>query len=375
MHQILSDAEDLVIKDVISDDFEVIQSELPSYMIYSVEGGKEVITIDIGRVHVGEKITINIPIKIKERSKPTDGSTVTYPTNDLAVATYVNFQYKNKQIDDTNGTEALDRIDKPELSYPDVVGPPHPIDTFKVTYDDGVSDLTLDVPVDHNNYHLNNEVIIMTETIPKRTGFTFVGWKDEDVNPVIISEGKFNMPNRDVVLTAQWQNPFLYSVIYTDGVDGETIFEDQATYNLSSGTKTPLFYIKEDVDQSDKEDLENGIQRMNFISTNLRSGQVPLREGYDFIGWNPEVSTLVYDNAIYTAQWKKKEPLITPEPEVSPTPEISATSSPKPQVNEVKPVVKIPYTGDKSNTSRWLLLAIISGVTMLVQNKKRIKTK
>ena len=66
-----------------------------------------------------------------------------------------------------------------------------------------------------------------------------------------------------------------YTVTYTDGVDGEEIFADQATGGLLIGAATPAF-----------------------------SG-TPVRTGYAFAGWNPAVAATVSGNAVYTAMWKK----------------------------------------------------------------------
>ncbi len=74
----------------------------------------------------------------------------------------------------------------------------------------------------------------------------------------------------------------LYSVTYTDGVDGETVFKDETTYNLRPGSATPAFE------------------------------GTPEREGYTFVGWSNGNTTyeadqqlpLVSGNVTYTAQWK-----------------------------------------------------------------------
>ena len=67
----------------------------------------------------------------------------------------------------------------------------------------------------------------------------------------------------------------VYTVTYMDGVDDEVVFEDQSTTNLKKGDKTPAF-----------------------------TGE-PVREGYKFIGWSPEVAETVSGDAVYYAQWEK----------------------------------------------------------------------
>ena len=69
-------------------------------------------------------------------------------------------------------------------------------------------------------------------------------------------------------------NVTAYSVTYTDGVNDEEIFADQASAVLP-GTATPAF---------------NG---------------TPTRDGYQFIGWEPTVAETVTANATYVAQWSE----------------------------------------------------------------------
>ena len=64
-----------------------------------------------------------------------------------------------------------------------------------------------------------------------------------------------------------------YTVTYTDGVDGAA-FTDQV-YTVKDGDATPAF------------------------------DGTPAREGYVFLGWEPEVAETVTGNATYTAQWEE----------------------------------------------------------------------
>lgn len=64
-----------------------------------------------------------------------------------------------------------------------------------------------------------------------------------------------------------------YTVTYTDGVDGEVVFEDQVIPDLVVGTPTPKF------------------------------DGTPTRAGYTFAGWSPAVEERVTNNITYNATW------------------------------------------------------------------------
>ena len=63
-----------------------------------------------------------------------------------------------------------------------------------------------------------------------------------------------------------------YTVTYTDGVDGEVVFEDKV-FNVVVGSSTPEF------------------------------GETPTRAGYTFTGWSPAVEENVTNNITYNATW------------------------------------------------------------------------
>ncbi|WZU00979.1 InlB B-repeat-containing protein [Erysipelothrix sp. D19-032] len=89
----------------------------------------------------------------------------------------------------------------------------------------------------------------------------------------------------DVNVYAQWlvnEEPItMYTIRYEDGTDNEAVFNTQS-YTVASGSSTPL-----------------------FIGT-------PTREGYTFMGWNPELQTTVSRNMTYRAQWQMNDG--TPNP-------------------------------------------------------------
>lgn len=68
----------------------------------------------------------------------------------------------------------------------------------------------------------------------------------------------------------------LLTVTYTDGVKGEEVFEDVVYKDIPYGTSTPAFGTKD-----------------------------PTREGYKFVGWEPEIAETVTKNVTYTAKWEK----------------------------------------------------------------------
>lgn len=68
----------------------------------------------------------------------------------------------------------------------------------------------------------------------------------------------------------------LLTVTYTDGVKGEEVFADVVYKDIPYGTSTPAFGTKD-----------------------------PTREGYKFVGWEPEVADTVTKDVTYTAKWEK----------------------------------------------------------------------
>ena len=70
----------------------------------------------------------------------------------------------------------------------------------------------------------------------------------------------------------------VYTVTYTDGVDGEEVFADQVYSDLRKDSTTPAF---------------NG---------------TPTRTGYTFAGWDPEVAETVTETVTYAAKWTPVEP-------------------------------------------------------------------
>lgn len=109
----------------------------------------------------------------------------------------------------------------------------------------------------------NTSIVIGSNTL-------YAQWSVDPSNPGGNSGGSSGGSSGSTSAT----KPALYTVTYTDGVDGKSIFTDQK-YEVEEGTVTPVF---------------KGI---------------PSRSGYEFDGWNPEVAPTVTGDAVYKATWRK----------------------------------------------------------------------
>ena len=129
----------------------------------------------------------------------------------------------------------------------------------------------------------------ISSTVPTREGYTFKGWSDTaDGGVNYTAGGSYTMnatkdsPNPAATLYAVWEEEEItYTVTYTDGVEGEEVFQDRVYSGLKKDAQTPAF---------------------NTDGTN------PTRGGYTFAGWNPEVAPTVTGNQIYTATWEPALP-------------------------------------------------------------------
>ena len=135
--------------------------------------------------------------------------------------------------------------------------------TYTVTYTDGVNGEAF---ADQAYTAKYEDATPAFEGTPARAGYKFLGWEPTVAETV----------TENVTYVAQWEK--LYTVTYTDGVDGKA-FKDDVHSDLEKDTPTPAF-----------------------------SGGTPTRKGFVFDGWNPEVAETVTEDVTYTAQWKPVQP-------------------------------------------------------------------
>ena len=153
---------------------------------------------------------------------------------------------------------------------------------YTVTYNNGTTEATADdvhnMPVDEM-YYLRGSEYTVSDATPTREGYVFTGWKSNIENDTTIynAKEKFEMPAKNVVLTAQWEK--IYTVTFNAGdngtLGGDLTQTGVSGTRLTEPTKTPNI-------------------------------------GYEFVGWvkNDASVTLpntIIEDATYTATWKATE--------------------------------------------------------------------
>lgn len=222
-----------------------------------------------------------------------------------------------------------------------------------IKYCDGLNNTIFSEKI-YEKLLVNDDMPLYGETIPPRDGYIFTGWSPEITDRVV----------SDVIYTAIWKEDRnhngisddeeeKYVVTYSDNLSG-TIFDDQITMNLIVGDNTPLFsgelpkrekYIftgwspeVEEIVHGNKmylatweEDFnEDGIvdqtqekytityhdsseapvfpdEVYNNVLLNLKTpeyqGNTPVKKGYVFLGWSPEIAEKVTKNVTYSSIW------------------------------------------------------------------------
>ena len=193
---------------------------------------------------------------------------------------------------------------------------------------------------------------------PVRDGYVFAGWTPELAKTV----------SADATYTAVWKvdsngngqpddEEQRYSVTYTDGVEGEEIFADQVYDGLLAGTPTPAF------------------------------DGTPVREGFTFKGWKPDVAETVTATVLYTAQWEKavvdessgsessdeasSDESLPDESDGVSVDVSSADASSGHAADASSGVSDAPQTGDAGSLALWLVLAGSASAGVWIYGRRR----
>ena len=130
--------------------------------------------------------------------------------------------------------------------------------------------------------YLKGDTVNVIDCDIERDNHAFKGWDtSSEAKTVVYAAADTFEITEHTTLYAVWEQnvpEVKYTVIYTDGVEGEVIFENKTFTDLAKDSATPAF------------------------------GENPTRTGYVFAGWSPEVSETVTGNAVYTAKWEKEKP-------------------------------------------------------------------
>lgn len=119
--------------------------------------------------------------------------------------------------------------------------------TYTVTYEDGVPDQVILVPIDSTSYAAGATVTVST-AVPVRPGYTFKEWKvTAPATGTTITSGSFTMPAQNVTLTAQWELVDA-STLWPAAVNGTYGVDYTASVALTdtSATGAVIYTLKSD---------------------------------------------------------------------------------------------------------------------------------
>ena len=153
---------------------------------------------------------------------------------------------------------------------------------YTVTYNNGTTEATdavHNMPDADDMYYLSGSEYTVSDATPTREGYVFTGWKSNIENDTTIynAKGKFEMPTKNVVLTAQWEK--IYTVTFNAGDNGT---------------------------------LGGNLTQTGVYGTRLTEPTKTPNIGYEFVGWVKNGASVTLPNTItedatYTATWKATE--------------------------------------------------------------------
>ena len=184
---------------------------------------------------------------------------------------YVNYhRYEGDTSDGSDGTMWVltDLAMTPEANAPEP-----PIETYTVTYTDGVEGEEVFADQVTSGLKAGDETPAFVGE-PTREGYKFAGWIPEVAATVV----------GNATYVAQWeklQPAETYTVTYEDGRGG-MYFTTEVHSGLKKGDATPTY--------------NNGVDPTNKLNA--------------FIGWSPEVEETVTGDVTYVARWESKTSLL-----------------------------------------------------------------
>ena len=214
--------------------------------------------------------------------------------------------------------------------------------SFSVSYLAGTVDPVVGIP-GGNPVVVYESTYVISNTIPTRVGYTFLGWSTTDVKGLAqtyLAGQSFTMPPKKVSLTATWSAPIIYPITYVmnggvnAGVNPATYTVVSATINLAAPTRAGYLFlgwtpagiipagstgarvftatwsapIVYDISYVMNGGVNAGGNPATYtVVSGLITLDDPTRTGYDFLGWTPTdtIPAASTGARTFTATWSQ----------------------------------------------------------------------
>ena len=212
---------------------------------------------------------------------------------------------------------------------------------YTVTYNNGTTEATdavHDMPDADDMYYLRGSEYTVSDATPTREGYVFTGWKSNIENNTTIynAKGKFEMPAKNVVLTAQWEKDELVdpSVDQPEGITkGDGIadkYQIQVSFEAMNGTfegctspDNQYTTVVTKYDNSTNMPSENGTAKL----ANKHLKAATPNENHNLTGWTknstkceiPKLNDIVThgDHFVVTFEKKENPPIVEPTTKIN----------------------------------------------------------
>ena len=174
---------------------------------------------------------------------------------------------------------------------------------YTVTYNKGTTEATADdvhnMPVDEM-YYLRDSEYTVSDVTPTRDGYVFTGWKSNIENNTTIynAKGKFEMPAKNVVLTAQWaednwkdadETTDLTDADSENGGDGiPDRYQVKILYVSAAQTKGTVSPLKMEIKTI--KDVNNNFVSKGTVTATGSTATVTDASLYEFVKWTKDTN-------------------------------------------------------------------------------------
>ena len=174
---------------------------------------------------------------------------------------------------------------------------------YTVTYNNGTTEATdavHNMPDADEMYYLRGSEYTVSDATPTRTGYVFTGWKSNIENDTTIynAEGKFEMPAKNVVLTAQWaEDNWKDADETTDPTDADS---ENGGDGIPDRYQVKILYVSADQTKGTVSPLKMEIKTIKDANNNFVSKGTVTATGstatvtdaslYEFVKWTKDTN-------------------------------------------------------------------------------------